>query len=113
MAFRGDIEALVLAILSDGPKHGYEISKRIKALSKNTLAYGEGQLYPALHKLEETGDIRSEWEASQEQRPPRKVYSVTDSGTAKLAKKKLEWAKFQESVTSILGAMPAVEGTRG
>jgi PadR family transcriptional regulator PadR len=52
MAFKGDLEALVLGVLQDGELHGYEISKRIKLISAKALQVGEGQLYPALHKLE-------------------------------------------------------------
>lgn len=109
MAFRGDLEALILAILIEGPKHGYEISKRIKELSNRALAYGEGQLYPALHKLEEAGAVGASW-IQQEGKPPRKVYELTEPGKAELQKKKTEWAKFQESVSSIMGVNPEVAG---
>ena len=112
MAFRGDLEALILAVLLDGPKHGYEISKQIKAVSGKTLQFGEGQMYPALHKLEEAGSVQSTWEP-QDGKPPRKVYALTETGKAQLAKKKIEWSKFQESVSAILGAQPATEGSNG
>lgn len=112
MAFRGDLEALILAILSDGPKHGYEISKRIKELSNRALSYGEGQLYPALHKLEEGGSVAADW-VPREGKPPRKVYALTESGRTDLQKKKVEWAKFQESVSSIMGGGVKPEVTRG
>ncbi len=112
MAFRGDLEALILAVLTDGPKHGYEISKQIKNASGKVLRFGEGQLYPALHKLEEGGLIRSSWEP-QEGKPPRKVYELTESGRALLEKKKVEWAKFQESVSAIMGGRPSQEGSSG
>ena len=46
MAFKGDLEALILAVLSDHALHGYEISKRIRTQSQEVLKYGEGQLYP-------------------------------------------------------------------
>ena len=112
MAFRGDLDALILAILSDGPKHGYEISKRIKELSNKALAYGEGQLYPALHKMEEGGDILANW-VPQEGKPPRKVYVLTDAGSAQLQKKKIEWTKFQESVSSIMGVVATTGAKSG
>ncbi len=112
MAFRGDLEALILAVLADGPKHGYEISKQIKTASGKTLQYGEGQLYPALHKLEESDSVQAFWE-SQDNRPPRKVYALTEAGRKQLDQKKVEWAKFQESVTLILGIGPLEEPSRG
>lgn len=112
MAFRGDLEALILAVLLEGPKHGYEISKQIKAMSGKTLQFGEGQLYPALHKLEEAGSVQSTWEP-QDGKPPRKVYALTESGRGKLEAKKGEWMKFQESISLILGAGPLEEPSRG
>lgn len=112
MAFRGDLEALILAVLLEGPKHGYEISKQIKAMSGKTLQFGEGQLYPSLHKLEEAGSVQSTWEP-QDGKPPRKIYALTESGKSQLDKKKIEWSKFQESVTLILGIGPLEEPSRG
>ena len=81
-------------------------------MSKRALNYGEGQLYPALHKMEESGDIEATW-IPQDGKPPRKVYAITESGKAQLQKKKVEWSKFQESITSIMGTMPEPEGNRG
>ena len=74
MAFKGDLEALILAVLADHALHGYEISKRIRSQSQEVLKYGEGQLYPALHKLEESGFIEAEW-MLQDGKPDRKVYN--------------------------------------
>lgn len=110
MAFRGDLEALILAVLTEGPKHGYEISKQILQMSGKTLRFGEGQLYPALHKLEEAGYVVASW-VPQDGKPPRKVYSLTESGISLLKKKKREWANFQSSVSAIMGDSPLVGGS--
>lgn len=112
MAFRGDLEALILAVLLEGPKHGYEISKQIKAMSGKTLQFGEGQLYPALHKLEEAGSVQSTWEP-RDGKPPRKIYCLTETGKSQLDNKKIEWSKFQESVSAIMGTQPTMEGSNG
>jgi len=101
MAFREDLDALVLAVLHSGPMHGYEISRRIRELSDKVLSAGEGKLYPCLHKLEEDGFIQAEW-VPQENRPARKVYSLTDKGSGALAKKKKAWEEFAASVNTIL-----------
>ena len=103
MAFKGDLEALILAVLSDHALHGYEISKRIRTQSQEVLKYGEGQLYPALHKLEETGNIEAEW-MMQDGKPDRKVYSITPSGREELEKHRTAWAKFVSGVGGIFSS---------
>src|SRR5689334_1049218 len=111
MSFREDLDALVLAVLQQGPMHGYEISRRIRALSDEVLSAGEGKLYPCLHKLEDDGFIEAEW-VEQENRPSRKVYSLTDKGSAALAKKRKAWQEFAAGVNAVLHP-PKVRTSRG
>lgn len=111
MSFKGDLEALILAVLADHALHGYEISKRIRTQSNEVLKYGEGQLYPALHKLEEAGFISAEWFV-QDGKPDRKVYSITSSGRAELDRHKSAWAKFSEGVGSIFSVQARAKGQR-
>lgn len=101
MAFRGDMDALVLGALDDGPAHGYEIARRIKLRSEEALAVGEGLLYPALHALERDGYVVAEW-VPQEGKPNRKVYRLTDAGRGVLAKKRKEWQRFAAGVSAVL-----------
>jgi len=101
MAFREDLEALILSCLSSGPAHGYELSKRIHGLSQEVLSVAEGKLYPALHTLEAEGDISAEW-VPQGNRPPRKVYRLTEHGQVTLQRKQAEWQAFSRGVGSIL-----------
>jgi PadR family transcriptional regulator, regulatory protein PadR len=107
MAFRSDLEAMVLGVLQGESLHGYEIAKRIRQLSKDALKFGEGQLYPALHALEESGHIAAEW-VPQEGKPARKVYSITEGGKAELEKQRSAWEKFVQGVASILAPTKAV-----
>jgi len=100
MAFRGDIESLILATLADGPKHGYDIAKEILLRSSKLLKYGEGQLYPALHKLEDMGLVRAEW-VQQEGKPNRKIYELTDEGRGRLEVAKSEWEEFAAGVAQV------------
>lgn len=100
MAFKGDLEALILAVLADHALHGYEISKRIRVQSQEVLKYGEGQLYPALHKLEEAGFVSAQW-LPQEGKPDRKVYSLTQAGQDELARHKSAWEKFVSGVGGV------------
>ena len=101
MAFRGDMDSLVLGALDDGPAHGYEIARRIKARSEEALSVGEGLLYPALHALEREGYVAAEW-VPQEGKPNRKVYRLTDTGRGALAKKRKEWQRFAAGVAAVL-----------
>lgn len=101
MAFRGDLDALVLGALDDGSAHGYEIARRIKSVSDDALAVGEGQLYPILHALERDGFVAADW-IPQEGKPNRKVYRLTESGRGALAKKRGEWLKFAAGVSAVL-----------
>ena len=101
MAFKGDLEALVLGALDDGAAHGYEIARRIKRVSEEALAVGEGLLYPALHGLERDGMVAAEW-VPQEGKPNRKVYRLTDAGRGALAKKRREWQRFSAGITAVL-----------
>lgn len=98
--FKSDLESLVLAALKRGPLHGYGIVKEIRARSEGVLKFGEGQLYPVLHKLEEADLISGEWEM-QEGRPPRKVYALTEKGSAILEERKQHWKEYAESVNAL------------
>ncbi len=101
MAFKGDLDALILGVLEIEPLHGYEISKRIKRLSEHALDIGEGQLYPALHILERSGHVTATW-VPIEGKPPRKVYEITESGRSNLVEKRREWTLFTAGVGAIL-----------
>lgn len=101
MAFRTDLEAMVLAALIDGPQHGYAVVRTIRGRSEGVLRLGEGQLYPILHRLEESGLVSGDWEM-QDGKPPRKVYSLTDHGHAALAQRRAEWSLFARAVGSVM-----------
>jgi len=110
MAFKTDLEAVILASLEDGSLHGYEISKRIGARSEGILKVGEGRLYPALHSLEERGLVRADW-THQEGKPSKKVYTLTETGRGCLAEKRKAWDKFVAGIGAAL-SMP-LEGHHG
>lgn len=110
MAFKSDLDALILGVLQDGERHGYEIAKRIRELSDTALAVGEGQLYPALHRLERDGLVAATW-IPQEGKPPRKVYHLTEDGNGALVAHRREWERFAQSVDRILKPTPLKPGT--
>lgn len=101
MAFRSDLDAIILAPLVDGPLHGYAIVKRLYKHSDGMLKLGEGQLYPALHKLEKAGLVVAHWD-QQEGKPSRRVYSLTEAGREELKKHQTAWQKFAKSINAVL-----------
>lgn len=75
-------EVLILAVLRDGPKHGYQIALEVDRRSSAMFVFQHGTLYPILHRLERDRLIRGEWDASGGRR--RKVYGVTGRGLTHL-----------------------------
>jgi len=98
----GKLDLLVLRILSCGESmHGYAIAERIEQLSENVFQVGEGSLYPALHRMDELGWIRSEWGPSDHNRRAR-YYRITAAGRRHLAEEKGEWLRAADAMTRVL-----------
>lgn len=102
MGFRTDLEAVVLAALREGPLHGYGIVRALRGQSEGVLKLGEGQLYPVLHRLEEEGLVVGDWEI-QDGKPPKKRYSLTETGTAALEEHRAQWSIFSKAVGRVMG----------
>ena len=81
---QGTLDLLVLKTLARGPQHGYGIATTIQRISAEALRVEEGSLYPALHRIEQEGWIRSEWGVSEKNRRA-KFYSITAAGRRQLA----------------------------
>jgi transcriptional regulator len=101
---RGNLEMLLLAILSGGPMHGYSVVQELIDRSGAELDLPEGTIYPALHRLENQGLLASEWDTSSGRR--RRVYSVTKRGRSVLKAKQTEWAGFVDAVAAVLRGAP-------
>jgi PadR family transcriptional regulator, regulatory protein PadR len=101
MNFKGTLPTLILQALQREPSHGYRISQQIKERSRGVLNFKEGTLYPALHKLENLGLVKS-YDGIQNGRP-RRYYRITKSGHAVLTKDRAEWQELSRAVTTILG----------
>ena len=97
---KGHLELLVLSALRSEPAHGYGIIKTIRARSSGEFDLLEGSIYPALHRLEERGLVRSSWATSDGRR--RRVYSLTRKGRASLRDYETEWERFARAMTSTL-----------
>jgi PadR family transcriptional regulator PadR len=102
MTFKGDLRALILAVLADSDLHGYEILKQIRERSGQVFKYGESKLYPALHALELDGFIAAEW-VEQAGKPDRKVYHLTPTGQGKLEEHRATWVEFSAGVAGLFG----------
>jgi len=100
--FKGDVPLLVLVVLAEAPCHGYAIAREIERRSGQGLGVREGTLYPALRVLEQEGLIEGQWETLQSG-PARKVYSLTQSGHAELARRIQAWRDYAQSFGQVLG----------
>jgi DNA-binding PadR family transcriptional regulator len=99
-AFSGHLDLLLLAALRSEPRHGYAVIEHLRSASGGRLDYPEGTVYPALHRLEAEGLLRSRWSEVDGRR--RRVYELTRTGTAALDGRRREWERFSESVGAVL-----------
>ena len=103
---QGTLDLLVLKTLVLGPLHGWGISKRLRQLSDDALAVGQGSLYPALYRLEERGWISSRWVEKAEQRR-RRYYSLTSEGQKVLRAQRKSWKEFVTAMSLVTGVKNA------
>lgn len=97
---KGHLELLLLAVVEQGPAHGYAIIEELRRRSKEAFDLPEGTVYPALHRLEKAGALRSRWDDSTGRR--RRVYEVTATGRRALAGQRRDWAAFSEAVRFVI-----------
>lgn len=98
---KGQLELVVLASLRQGPRHGYAIIKELRERTEGELDVLEGTLYPALHRLEQAGMIKSRWATAAGRR--RRVYELTRKGAKASLAQESEWRRFVRTVDAILG----------
>src|SRR5579864_7773505 len=98
---QGTLDLLVLKTLSRGPQHGYGIAVHVQRVSKDALRVEEGSLYPALHRIEQEGLIRSKWGVSSNNRKA-KFYEITAAGRRQLAIEEKRWGKLTSAVATVL-----------
>jgi PadR family transcriptional regulator, regulatory protein PadR len=99
---QGTLDLLVLKTLELEPMHGWGIAQRIQQISQDVLQVNQGSLYPALHRLEEQGWIRSNWAASENNRQA-KYYELTRLGRKQLTNETENWERLSTAVARILG----------
>lgn len=100
---QGTLTLLVLRTLeARGPSHGYGLCKHIQAVSSKLLRVEEGSLYPALHRMEQEGWLKSRWRKTEKGRRA-KFYEITARGLAQLAAEKRSWDRLTRGVSLVLG----------
>jgi transcriptional regulator len=99
---KGSAELLILSLLEDRPRHGYEMAKLIEARSGGTLRFRVTSLYPLLYRLEERGLIEGRWIEKAAQRR-RRHYRLTREGRALLEQQRQGWKAFVDAVRRITG----------
>ncbi len=96
---KGHLDALILAVLEDEPRHGYAVIEELKARSGGQLALPEGTVYPALHRLEHAGLLASSWLDGTRK---RRVYRLTGRGRRELSSRRIEWKAFTATIEAVL-----------
>lgn len=90
---RGSAELAVLAVLAEGPLHGYEIAKRIREQTGGVITFDVAALYPVLYSMETRGWVEASWEETPSGRR-RRCYRLTTDGKRRLRPLRQEWREF-------------------
>jgi PadR family transcriptional regulator len=98
---QGTLDLMILQTLQWGPQHGYGISQAIRLGSGEVLQVETGSLYPALHRLEREGWIKSEWKLSDNNQRV-KEYQLTAAGKKQLAAERSRWELLVQAITGVL-----------
>ena len=99
---KGSAELLVLALVEDQPRHGYDIGKLIALRSQGALRFNVASLYPLLYRLEKRGWIQGKWTEKAGQRR-RRLYRLTPEGRKVLAAQRGGWKEFVRAINRIAG----------
>ena len=97
----GTLDMLILKTLSREAMHGYAVAQSIQRQSQDVLRVEEGALYPALHRLEVRGLLRSEWGASENNRRA-KYYTLTAAGRRQLEREAASWTRVSTAIHRVM-----------
>jgi PadR family transcriptional regulator, regulatory protein PadR len=100
---KGGAELLILSLLDQQARHGYDICKLIEARSAGALRFHVTTLYPLLYRLEERGLVQGRWVEKPNQRR-RRYYNLTAEGRKMLARQRRSWLGFVEAMGRVMGA---------
>jgi PadR family transcriptional regulator PadR len=96
---RAALELAIIAVLTEGDRHGYALAQRLADCGLGPIR--GGALYPVLGRLEAEGAVRSLWQPG-EGGPGRKVYSMTEAGRTRLTTERARWREFAAALDRLL-----------
>lgn len=97
---KGSLDLLLMGVLRRGPAHGYAIIATLRDRSNGEFDLAEGTIYPALHRLEQSGLIASSIEVTQGRR--RRIYALTTRGQKEFVTQRREWRGFVANMQAVL-----------
>ncbi len=98
---QGTLDLMILTILTREAMHGYGISQRLAILSRGQFHVNPGSLFPSLYRLEQDGQLKAEWRATENNRRA-KYYRLTASGRRHLEQHRARWNRVSFAVASVL-----------
>jgi PadR family transcriptional regulator PadR len=105
---QGTLDMLILRTVQWRPHHGHGIGQAILAQSDDLLKVETGSLYPALHRLEKRGWLKSEWGVS-EANQRAKYYRLTAAGRTQLGHERDRWSQLVHAIGRVMNPAPAAE----
>lgn len=100
---QGNLEMMILRVLSAGPQHGWGIAQKIHVVSNEVLKIEEGSLYLALYRMQRRGWLKAKWGTSDNNRRA-KFYELTKSGRQQLADHTSAWDRLCAAIASVMKA---------
>ncbi|MGA8458612.1 MAG: helix-turn-helix transcriptional regulator [Streptosporangiaceae bacterium] len=101
---KGHLDAMLLAALEDGPRHGYAVIEALRQSTSGRLDLPTGTIYPALRRLEQAGLIAGSWSIVGGRR--RREYRLTAAGSGALTGRRADWREFSAMVSAALEGRP-------
>jgi PadR family transcriptional regulator len=101
---KGHLDLLLLAVLAEGDNHGYAVIEGLRVRSAEVFDLPDGTVYPALHRLEQGGYLRSDWSRVEGRR--RRIYQLTSDGREALSDQRQSWSTFSNAVSRVVGGEP-------
>ena len=101
---RGTLDLLILKVLTLEPMHGLGVSRRLEQITGGVFQVQAGTLFPALHRLEQKGQIQGEWRESENNRRA-KYYTLTPEGRQQLGEEHQSWIQVVSAINAVLGTV--------
>ena len=99
---KGVLDMLVLQLLTEDRKYGYQLITELREKSGDTFSLKEGTLYPILYRLEDEGLVESRWSEAEHKQIPRKYYLMTDKGRQTLEEMYRSWRQIADGVDRLM-----------